>query len=60
MIPELNCHIKPVVRKGKSLLSGHISRKLKKNGGGTTTTAENRHLPPIYFWPFLAELDIYE
>ena len=48
-----------MVRKGKSLLFGHISRIFKKNGGGTATTAENRHLPPI-FLPFLAELDISE
>jgi len=46
VIPELSCHLRPMVRKGKSLLFGHISRIFKKNGGGTATTAENRHLPP--------------
>ena len=46
VIPELGCHLRPMVRKGKSLLFGHISRIFKKNGGGTATTAENRHLPP--------------
>ena len=42
-----------MVRKGKSLLFGHISCIFKKNGGGTTTSAENRqfatetaNLPP--------------
>ncbi len=34
--------------------------KLSKNGGGTATTAENRHLPSNLFLPFLAELDISE
>ena len=26
VIPELSCHLRPIVRKGKSLLFGHISR----------------------------------
>ena len=50
-----------VVRKGKSLLFGHIiSRIFKNNVGGTATIAENRHLAPNIFLPFLAELDISE
>ena len=31
VIPELSCHLIPMVRKGKSLLFGHISRILKKS-----------------------------
>ena len=34
--------------------------ELRKNGGETAATAENRHLPPNFFLPFLAELDIFE
>ncbi len=48
--PEVGCHLRPMVRKGKSLLFGHISRIFKKNGGGTASTAENRHLPPKFFF----------
>ena len=44
VIPELSCHLRPMVRKGKSLLFGHISRIFKKNGGGTATTADNCYL----------------
>ena len=48
MIPELSCHLRPMVRKGKSSLFGHISRNLKKTaavpqmaifGGSGGTTA---------------------
>ena len=34
--------------------------ELRRNGGQTAATAENRHLPPIFFLPFLAELYISE
>ncbi len=57
VIPELGYHLRPMVRKSKSLLLGHISRIFKKNGGGTASDAENRHLPPNFFLSFLAELD---
>ncbi len=50
VIPELGCHLRPMVRKGKSLLFGHISRIFKKNGGGAASTAENGHLPPKFFF----------
>ncbi len=30
VIPELSCHLRPMVRKGKSLLFEHISRIFKK------------------------------
>ena len=30
VIPELSCHLRPMVIKGKSLLFGHISRIFKK------------------------------
>ena len=46
MVTGLGIHLRPMVRKGKSLLFGHISRKFKK-------------MAPI-FLPFLAELDIFE
>ena len=39
VIPELSCHFRPMVRKGKSLLFGHISRIFKK-------TAAVPPLPP--------------
>ena len=32
-------------------------KELRRNGGETAATAENRHLPPNFFFPFLAELD---
>ncbi len=35
-------------------------KELRRNGGETNATAENRHLPPNFFVPFLAELDILE
>ncbi len=35
-------------------------RELWRNGGQTAATAENCHLPPNFFMPFLAELDILE
>ena len=35
-------------------------KELRRNGDETTDTAENRHLPPNFFLPFLAELDIFE
>ncbi len=34
--------------------------ELRRNGGETAATAENRHQPPNFFLPFLAELDIFE
>ena len=34
--------------------------ELRRNGGKTAATAENRHQPPIFFLPFLAELYISE
>ncbi len=34
-----------------------LSHGKLKNGGGTAAAAENRRLPPIFFLPFLAELD---
>ena len=34
--------------------------ELRRNGGETAATAENRHQPPIFFLPFLAELYISE
>ena len=37
-----------------------IIKELRRNGGETAATAENRHLPPNFFLPFLAELDILE
>ncbi len=53
VIPELSCHHRPMVRKGKSLLFGHISRK--KTGGGTATIVviaicrkKKKNLPPIF------------
>ena len=46
MITELVITLRPMVRKGKSLLFGHISRIFKKNGGSTAAPAENRRLPP--------------
>ena len=33
-------------------------KELRRNGSGFAATAENRFLPPIFFLPFLAELDI--
>ena len=50
VIPNLSCHLRPMVRKGKSLLfgHGHISRLKKKR-------RRHRRKPP-----FLAELDISE
>ena len=49
-----------MIRKGKSLLFGRISRTFFfKNGGSGGGTAENPHLPPNLF-PFLAELDNFE
>ena len=35
-------------------------KELRRNGGETAATAENRHLPPNFFLPFLAELYISE
>ena len=34
--------------------------ELRRNGGETAATAENRHQPPNFFLPFLAELYISE
>ncbi len=34
-------------------------KELRKNGGEIAASAENNHLPPIFFFPFLAELDIF-
>ena len=35
-------------------------KELQRNGGETAAIAENRHLPPNFFLPFLAELYISE
>ncbi len=53
MITGIGIHLRPMIRKGKSLLFG------QKNGGSGGGTAENRHLSPKKI-PFLAELDISE
>ena len=34
--------------------------ELRRNGGETAATAENRHQPPNFFLSFLVELDIFE
>ena len=50
----LNGHLRPMVRKGKSLLFGHISRIFKKTAAVLPKIAICRQ---IFFLPFLAELD---
>ena len=60
MITGLGIPLRPMIRKGKSLLFGRISRTFFfKNCGSGGGTAENPHLPPNLF-PFLAELDNFE
>ena len=34
--------------------------ELRRNGGETAATAQNRHQPPKFFLSFLPELDIFE
>ncbi len=61
-VTGLGIHLRPLIRKDKSLLFGHISRIFEK----TAVKAAESPLTPkttIYrqfFYPFLAELDITE
>ena len=45
---------------GMAVASMMFIKELRRNGGVTAATAENRHLPPIFLLLFLAELDILE
>ena len=45
---------------GMAVASMMFIKELRRNGGKTAAIAENRHLPPNFFLPFLAELYISE